>query len=206
MPVLTPISLPVPEGVELFDGEDSPSKVKLAGLCTYHDPDDKNNHEGCESITACFEPGEILVTFEDGVNGFDRKDEAKFKQILNEVGNLAARLVNIEQGITTIRDINEIIFTYREMLNGKLTSVPQVEKKNERFENKGLETDIDIAEGFLKAFQNTVDKRKMPENLEKEKERILQELKQRGVKNVCIEEMIQGVGRTDNNGDRQWEI
>jgi len=79
--------IPIPDGVELVDAEEqNPAKVKLESL--FHGATAEGVNE--KEVRAVYQPGDLLVIFKDGENGFDQKDETRLAQILNEVGNLVA--------------------------------------------------------------------------------------------------------------------
>ena len=74
---------------------------------------------------------------------------------------------------------------------GQITQVPQ---QGERFGNLNLQTDMELAAGFLDNHQNTITKRGIMEKLLIEKERVMAELRQRGVDTIWHKQVEKRAG------------
>jgi len=163
-----------PEGVATFDPEaKSPLRLGLKEL--FHSSVDPTQ------VRAIYEPGSVLVIFENGTENFDVNDKTTLAEKLDKVGVLMAQLFNVTQQIQTFQDVLEISNNFRESLSG-IKGLPT----NSTFPNGNLGEHVRLAVTSLWEFRKEMagGDNALLKALEQERKDLIEEMKGLGVKDV----------------------
>jgi len=120
-PIREDVKITLPEGVSTFDAtEKAPSKLGLKKLFYGFDTNEGSwSQPDTTEVRALYEPGDILVIFDNQDDWLNASGQAELAEKLNKVGNLVARLINITQIIQTCENIVPIIDEFQSRLMGK---------------------------------------------------------------------------------------
>lgn len=182
-----------PEGASIFNPTDEkPAKLGLASLTHVTDngtnpyaPDKDKNQ-----VWAVYEPGNVRVVFQNGTDKFNLEDKESLAGKLNEVGELIARLVNIQRVIVLTEQLLKVANELRGRLMGT-TGLPD-NLPTTPMERLGLWSNHEAAS---LGHYDTNRKSDLKEVLLQEKAAIIKRLKECGVIGADYKDAIPNCNR-----------
>jgi hypothetical protein len=110
--------LSVLDGMEVFDPKDeNPNRVRVSSW--FYWAETERAEDKMSTVRVVFDPGHILVNIDNSENSlFNCADDAEKARTINEAGELAARLLNIEQLLQRGKDLLALTTKFNDELRG----------------------------------------------------------------------------------------
>jgi|GEM_PF-5614766 len=176
-----------PEGVAAYDVANiNPSSLGLKSLCYDFNTEQKSwGKPIATTIRARYEPGNILVIFDNAYGTINPDEQAAFSERLNKTGILVARLINVAQILETLKGILPIIAEFEARLLGGI----KLPDDNIHPYTEGLNDASKSVADSLADFSEISENTATISGYKLEKAAISEQLKGLGVKTIIFDDI-----------------